>query len=126
MFDWLTGIVKKIQMRRAEYLFPERKYRVTLENSYLLVINPTGELFKAPLNCLEKVEIITTDAGPWVADVWYEFSFSSGSVCFPQGATGDKAAVDYLLVMPGVDELQFILAMSSSDNARFLCWQKTE
>ena len=126
MFEWWTTIVNQLKKRRAEYLFPERKYQVTLAHPLFSVSNPSGELFEASLNCLEKIEIITTDAGPWAADVWYVFSFSSGTISFPQGATGDKAAVDYLLSLPDFNELQFILAMSSSDNARFLCWQKAE
>jgi hypothetical protein len=69
----------------------------------------------------------TNDSGPWGADVWWILvgnAPESGCV-YPNGATGEQEALEALQRLPGFDNGQFIEAMTSTENARFVCWQAT-
>jgi hypothetical protein len=42
---------------------------------------------------------------------------------FPQGARGEKAAVDYFMQLEGFDSAAMISAMASTSNAAFPVWR---
>jgi len=71
------------------------------------------------------VIIETNDSGPWGADVWWLLFGSDDkvAVAFPQGASGEKAVVDYLIALPGFDHGAMIDAMQSADNNVFPVWR---
>jgi hypothetical protein len=70
--------------------------------------------------------IETNDSGPFGADIWWLlFGADDRLACaFPQGAAGEKAAVDRLLGLPGFDHEAMIMAMGSTGNAVFPVWRR--
>jgi hypothetical protein len=68
----------------------------------------------------------TNDTGPWGADVWWLLFGSDEQLAgvFPQGATGESSALDYLMILPGFDHEQLTKAMCSTANAVFPVWTK--
>ena len=74
---------------------------------------------------LVEVQIVTTDQGPFVDDVFFLLVGSDGSgCCVPQGAQGSEPLLDRLQQLPGFDNEEVIKAMSCSEKARFVCWKK--
>ncbi len=76
-----------------------------------------------------KVEIITTDEGPWSEDLYWIISFNNRNHCIviPQGAEGGNAMMD---VIPDVlgepDWMKAAEAMGSCINNKFLIWVRNE
>jgi hypothetical protein len=74
---------------------------------------------------LVEVQIVTTDDGPFVDDVFFLLVGRDGSgVCVPQGAPGSETLLDRLQKLPNFDNGEVIRAMVCSENARFVCWKK--
>src|SRR5687768_13148939 len=75
---------------------------------------------------LVEVQIVTTDEGPFVDDVFFLLAGSGGKgVCVPQGAPGSEPLLGRLQTLPAFDNDAVIRAMGCSENARFVCWKKT-
>jgi hypothetical protein len=75
---------------------------------------------------LVEVQIVTTDEGPFVDDVFFLLAGSNGKgVCVPQGAPGSEPLLDRLQKLPNFDNEQVIAAMGCSNNARFVCWKRS-
>jgi hypothetical protein len=73
---------------------------------------------------LQEVSIITTDGGPYVDDVFWELRGTSNGCLVPSQAEGIKELLSKLQELPGFNNEAVIHAMGSTDNAKFLCWQR--
>lgn len=109
---------------RRKRLWPEAQIIVAFNDVYISAKYPSGEEEKAYWENLNKIEVFTNDSGPWGADVWYIITSEDGQCKYPQGAAGDKEALDYLLALENFNEKEFIKAMGCTSNAQFLCWEK--
>ena len=118
LFDWLR---KKSSHQRS----PEGGWVVMLRDAAFEVTTPKGEVERLPVGDLSAVSVRTSDKGPWDADVWWLlFGRDHKVACsFPQGATGEQLAVDYLMKLPAFDYDAMIDAMSSTGNAVFPLWR---
>ena len=118
MFGWL----KKKQPPRM----PEGKWLVAIEGDRISVRDDAGQMKSVAKSDLSGVAIETNDSGPWGADVWWMlFDATDQMACaFPQGATGEDAAIDWLAALPSFNHGEMIKAMSSTDNAVFAVWRK--
>lgn len=118
MFGWFR--------KRVERLQPEAHWTVSVEPDRIQVTDNAGNTAALAKADLAGVLIETNDTGPWGADVWW-FMFGADerlSCSFPQGATGESAALDYLMKLPDFDYGQMALAMGSTANASFPVWTK--
>lgn len=71
---------------------------------------------------LVRIEIMTTDEGPMAEDVFWLFIGHDGSGCaLPGGQVGD-ALFARLKRLPDVNYEAVLLAMGSTDRARFAVW----
>lgn len=76
---------------------------------------------------LTRVEIITSDLGPFDGDiVWVLHSADAPPLIIPAGATGAQRIHDALLALPGVDFRRVVEAMGSTENRRFVIWQRVD
>jgi hypothetical protein len=73
---------------------------------------------------LQSVEIVTTDEGPFVEDVFFVLRGVHGDCVVPQEAEGGNALFTRLSALPGFDHEAGIRAMRCTDNARFPCWTR--
>lgn len=74
---------------------------------------------------LVEVEIVTTDEGPFVDDVFFLLVGADGSgCCVPQGVPGSEGLLDRLQGLPEFDNGKVIEAMGCAENGRFVCWRK--
>lgn len=117
MFGWLK------KSRRDE---PESKWLVVVDDDQISVRNQAGEGISVVKRDLSGVAIETNDSGPWGADLWWLLFGSNDQLAcaFPQGATGEDAAIEYLSALPAFDHGAMIEAMRSTDNAVFPVWRK--
>lgn len=70
------------------------------------------------LEDLQRVEILTTDQGPFRPDVFWVLHGSETSCVGPQGATGERELLDRLQKLPGFRNEAVIKAMPSTENRR--------
>jgi len=75
---------------------------------------------------LHQIAILTTDEGPWREDVFFLLIASDGkSGCaVPQSSDGCERLLERLQKLPGFDNEAVIKAMSSTSNAKFVCWKR--
>lgn len=75
---------------------------------------------------LTEVALLSTDAGPYVQDLFWclESAGQSPLIC-PQDADGASALLDLMQqTLPGFDSMAVIVAMGSTEWARFVVWQR--
>ena len=73
---------------------------------------------------LRAVVIHTTDAGPFVEDVFWVLAGDQSDCVIPSDAVGMKPLLNRMQELPGFDNAAVIEAMGSTDNREFLCWQR--
>lgn len=78
-----------------------------------------------PLGAVSRIEIETNDRGPTEDDIFWRFTMGEGAIArIPASALGHEKLFDALSAFPGADYEKVIAASGSTDNARFLIWQK--
>lgn len=80
-------------------------------------------------DAVEKIEIVTTDEGPWEEDLWWIFFIREAEepLLIPSGAKGiDKIFEVFEDKFENIDNEMIINAMGSSVNARFNLWNKQQ
>lgn len=103
----------------------ERTPAVTIDDRGVRRDLGDGTLEEVAWNDLVEVQIVTTDQGPFVDDVFFLLAGSNGKgCCVPQGAPGSESLLDRLQGLPGFKNDQVIQAMGCSEKARFVCWKK--
>ena len=104
---------------------PESQFVVRVTDSDVVCERPDGQTERVAWDDLQTIVLETTDDGPWAPDVFWILagSAASGRV-IPQGATGDKALLERLQQLPGFNSEEFIRAMGSTSNRKFLCWRR--
>ena len=74
---------------------------------------------------LKTITIVTTDQGPFVDDVFWVLAGSVSGCVLPSEAQGMKELLSRLQALPGFDNKAVISAMSSAQNAKFVCWSRS-
>lgn len=105
-------------------LDPESLHVVRLTDSAVIHERPGGEVEQVEWSDLNKVEVLTTDEGPFAPDVFWVLHGSKTGCVIPQGTTGDAELLKRLQALPGFRNEAVIDAMSSTSNRRILCWEK--
>jgi hypothetical protein len=105
-------------------LVPESLYVTRLDDVGVTCTDPDGGVEAVEWADLQSVEIVTTDHGPFLPDVFWVLHGSRVDCVVPQGASGDEELRDRLQGLPGFRHDEAIAAMSSTANRRFLCWEK--
>ncbi|HEX6239865.1 MAG TPA: hypothetical protein VFZ61_03180 [Polyangiales bacterium] len=75
---------------------------------------------------LVRIEIVTTDQGPFQEDVFWFFVNADGSACSIPGGEVDDGVMGRVSALPGVHFDAIIQAMGSCEDARFLVWSQAE
>lgn len=106
-------------------LLTEEDVVVNFDDEEVSCIRPDGYTERVRWDELERVEVITTNEGPWACDVYYVLHGASSGCLVPQGATGDQKLVERLLELPAFDEKLFINAMGCTSNKTFDVWKRS-
>ena len=104
---------------------PESQWIVTIAGERVQVADPKGDVRGVARADLHSIVIETNDSGPWGADFWWLLIGPDGQVActYPQGATGEQDAMDWLFTLPGFDHEAMIQASASTGNAFFELWR---
>jgi hypothetical protein len=74
---------------------------------------------------LAEVSVRTTGGGPLADDVFFVLAGAGGGGCVvPQGDPASTALLERLQRLPGFDNTALIRAMSSTEDATFVCWRR--
>ncbi len=87
-------------------------------------MSPDGQREEVRWGDLSEVRIVTTAEGPFAEDVFWLLVGADGSGVAVPGAAMPDELLDRMQALPGFDNEQMILAMSSTDEASFVCWQR--
>ena len=116
MFGWLGALGLK--------LFPRRKAVVAFDERGVTCNRPDGTMEEVTWEELECVEIVTTDTGPFVEDVYWVLHGLERGCVVPDEAEGCKELLERLQRLPGFNNHAVMDAMSCTSNARFLVWER--
>jgi hypothetical protein len=85
-----------------------------------------GKVEQVAWRDLVEVQIVTTDGGPFVDDVFYLLVGADNTGCVvAQEDPMSGALLRRLQALPGFDNGKVIEAMGCAENARFVCWKKS-
>lgn len=94
----------------------EERWRVTILNNILEVVDPQKNIQNIYLDKIRKIAIRTDDSGPAGSDVVWFVTDKSSIVSFPMGAQGENEVLEAFQKIDGFDNLEFINAMSSVED----------
>lgn len=108
----------------AGQLIPEGLYNIAVTDEALAYENPDGTTETIGWDQLNRVEVVTTDEGPFLPDSFWVLTGNQTQCTIAQGAQNENLLLERLQTLPGFDNDGLISAMGSTANARFLCWDK--
>jgi hypothetical protein len=120
----LHRLIAWYKTRREASLFPERLVRVEVGDAAIRVTSPNAEPCAVAWDELDRVEIETTNAGPFAEDVFWHLITESEHCIVPQGATGEPALLARLQALPGFNHEALVAAMGSAENQVWVCWER--
>lgn len=116
------GIKLFIPKEDLRSFYPESEFVVTADEEMISCQRPNGTEESIRWDDLKAVIIETNDQGPKYPDVFFLLIGESTGCIVPQGAKGDGEFLNQLQRLPNFDNKQVIAAMSSCEDAHFLCW----
>ncbi len=103
---------------------PSLPGEVTIADDAVTYAASDGDTRSVAIGRLVAVDVITTDEGPFVDDVfWVLTPNDDDPLVIPSTAEGSSELLNRLGDLDGFDHLQVIVAMGSTDNAHFPCWR---
>ena len=102
----------------------ERHIVVEDRDDAIVVTDQDGVETSVPWAELVRVEIHTTNAGPFGADVWWVLIGTSGTCKYPSAATGNAEVLKHLQELEGFDDMLVVLAMGNVGNGCVVCWER--
>lgn len=103
---------------------PTVKSKVEFDDVGVTRTMPDGRQEFVSWDELQEVFIVTTDEGPFVDDVFWMLRGSNGRCAVPSQTPGAHELVERLQQLSGFNHDAAIKAMSSAENAKFVCWTR--
>jgi hypothetical protein len=123
----MLTLLRNLLRRNSSSLRRASQYSLAVTDSEIINRRPDGITEHVRFADLSAVFIETNDRGPFEPDVWWRLVGEPATGCvFPQGAGGEDDVLDRLLKLPEFDHAAFAEAMTSTQNRKFLCWQRRD
>ena len=100
------------------------KSLVSFDDRAIYYVHEDGITEELEWDRLTEVEIVTTDQGPFVEDVFWVLHVADQKFVIPQSAEGTSELSERLGTLPGFNYQAAIDAMSCANNCRFPLWTK--
>src|SRR5215468_155234 len=97
---------------------------VVVSDQELRFVKPGKPTVTLRWDDIREVRVRTTADGPFAEDVFFLIEDGAGRLTLPQ-STVPTHLLDRLQHLPGFDNAALIKAMSSVEEAEFLCYQRT-
>jgi hypothetical protein len=120
----LRRLVDWYKARRQASLFPERLVRIEVGDGGISVAAPGAEPWCVAWDQLARVDIETTDAGPFAEDIFWHLITDTDRCIVPNGATGEPTLLARLQDLPGFNHEALLAAMGSTGNRVWVCWER--
>jgi len=98
--------------------------RVVFDEEGVMRTMANGQVEGVRWDDLVRVEIMTTDQGPFVDDVFWLLSAEDHGCAVPSESEGMLALLERLQELPGFDDEAVIRAMGCTDNEFFEVWSR--
>jgi hypothetical protein len=102
---------------------PAHRSTVSFDDESVVCRRPGGLVERVRWSDLQIVFIETTDAGPFVDDVFWVLGGNVSGCVVPSESDGMSTLLERLQRLPGFDNNAVIEAMSCAENRRFICWK---
>ncbi|MAS92479.1 MAG: hypothetical protein CMO55_04715 [Verrucomicrobiales bacterium] len=123
---WMIPVRRKERQQFAAPEDTDSMFRVLFENETVTCIRPDGTVESFSFHRLKRVEILTTEDGPFLPDVFWVFHDSSGSgAVIPDGAEGFQEVMERVLDLEGFDFNRFIESQGCTSHAVFPVWEQS-
>ncbi len=124
MFDALKKIFSPKEQSLSKAFEYEAQWHISVLDDFVQLVDEKGKKSGIHRNDLAAVGIKTYDSGPATDDIWWVLIGKDLKVActYPQGASGEKAVLDWLIALPGFRHEEMIKAMGSTANATFIVW----
>lgn len=120
MFTRIRSWFASMRESREVALWPERAVKVVVSETGISSSYPSGESQFIAWQDVSRILVKTNDSGPGGANIWWVLKGEKSSCEFPQGSTGEDAALSEVRRrFPSFE----INGMNSTSNATFVCWE---
>jgi hypothetical protein len=103
---------------------PTNRPTVSFDDEAVVCQRPGGLVERVRWSDLQIVFIQTTDAGPFVDDVFWVLGGGDSGCVVPSEADGMSTLLERLQRLPGFDNNAVINAMSCVEKQNFICWKR--
>tara|TARA_B110000967_G_C18751764_1_gene493190 strand:+ start:565 stop:927 length:363 start_codon:yes stop_codon:yes gene_type:complete len=117
------GIFSFFKKKEIKSLSPESKWLVEVNGTEIKTVDYDGLETRIKINEISQIIIETNDSGPWGTDIWWRILGKQGLLAIPGGATGESEMLECFQKFPKFNNEELIKAMSSTNNAEFVCWK---
>lgn len=111
---------------RRPALKPQCDFSVEVSQTGATARRPDGKIESVEWDDLQKVAILTTDAGPFAPDIFWVLIGSKGGCVVPWGAAGEKQLLDRLQALSGFRNDVIVNATSLTSNNLLTCWERPD
>jgi len=98
--------------------------RFTFDGQTIVADGPLARRTSVKVKDIDEIGIQTTDAGPFVEDVFWLINRETDDLYIPQDSPVFKTMMDSFGSFDGFDWKPFTEAMSCTDRQYFLCWKR--
>jgi hypothetical protein len=116
MFKWFRSLWKSAPAQSKPF--------VSFDEKTVTWHRPDNTIEQVTWDELMAVEIITTDKGPFVCDVFFVLHGDKRGCVVPQEVDGTKELLERLQKLPGFNNQAVIDAMCCTSNASFPAWRR--
>jgi hypothetical protein len=103
--------------------FSESQWIVEIQNSTIKTIDYEGHENTIEISEIDSIVVETNDTGPWGTEVCWNIIGNNNTLFVPGGTTGETEMLEYFQTLQNFNNEEFIDAMCSADNAKFICWE---
>lgn len=124
MLNWLLRLLRRPR-DAAPKSAVSTPVRVTHDDKLITVNDGAGTAVSVAWSDIGNISVLTTDAGPFEADLFWIMTDRDGrqSLIVPMGADGEPALLKSMQTrLAGFDNMAVVEAMSSTSNAVFQIW----
>lgn len=105
-------------------LKPECIFTVNVEKTHVTCSRSDGTTEFVNWDDLQRVEVLTTDDGPFAPDMFWVLYGSTDGCVIPWGATGENELLIRLQALPGFRNDLMVDATTLTTNTQLLCWER--